>query len=767
MSANAANHFLPSAVLALAGATLPVFLSELPHPLILVGILASCLFLAWFFRPLLPLLFLFLGLSWVSWNAAHSIAAVMPAEIENTPLLIEASVVDLPHMEERHTRLRVRLIADIDGWPGSKNEFLRLNCYRCYWKFHVGEHWSLVVKLKRPHGFASPGAFDYEKWLFRQGIRATGYVIGGDQEKGQNNLLDEKSGPVYQVWRQDLQEFLHNLPLISARSRGLFLALLIGDRGGLEQLDWDVLRNTGVSHLVAISGLHIGMVMLATTFAFRFFLNLVPVIFLYLPRVWLCRIAGVMAATGYAALAGFSVPTQRALLMLTLFVIAGLLGRETSLIRLLFMTTSLLIMVDPLVTMDTGFWLSFGAVLIIAWGSGIEPGTSWLRTQPRIWLGMAPLLILFFGQISLVAPLANLVAIPVVSFFVLPVALLAGLFFLLGLDSIPAMMFFVCGLVVDLGWNTLNLLAELPMSSYDYTISGVIPSALLIVTGLMVLSPFQVVGPAIYTGLALSLLNPSASQIESGDFTVSFLDVGQGLSVVISTMNTTTVYDTGPSFGSGFNAGDAVVLPYLKSIDAGIPNLLIISHGDNDHIGGAAAVRSALGPGRVLTSVPGKLPGSELCSAGQEWTVDSVVFEFLGPDIQTPLGSNNRSCVLRITGRGGAVLLPGDIEKEVELDLVQRFPDKLDADVLLVPHQGSRTSSRAVFLERVSPGLAIVASGYLNSYGHPHAEVISRYSARGIPVFNTAGSGTVTVSVRPGEIEVQEYRRTHRRFWFH
>ena len=400
MSSNKRDHLVISSASALAGATLPMLLSELPPLAVLAAISGVFGILALWLRPLAPVFWVLLGFSWVCGHAGGVLTSILPEHLERQPLVIEGRITDLPRTGEGRTRVLLDIDNSEPSWIQGRAAKVILNCYRCRLKLQAGERWRVTVKLKRPSGTASPGAFDYEKWLFRQGIVATGYIV----DNAGNRRLASAHALNYQGWRSRLRIYLLSLPGVSPRARGMFRALLIGDRGGLTNRDWAVLRATGISHLVAISGLHIGLIMLTVSFLFRYGLDLFPRLYLYFPRVWFSRIAGVLAAMVYAALAGFAIPTLRALLMIGLFITARLMGRDISLFRLLFATVALLLLFDPFVAFDASFWLSFGAVFIIALGADTATRFSWLTMQPRLWLSMMPLLILFFSYVSLVAP---------------------------------------------------------------------------------------------------------------------------------------------------------------------------------------------------------------------------------------------------------------------------------------------------------------------------------------------------------------------------
>ena len=551
MSASSPDRFIRFAAWLLAGATLPVFLAELPSLWLLIVSAGALSALAARFAWLRSGLFLLLGFTWVCWHASSSIDRVLSSELEKQPMLVSGRVVDLPQREADRLKILLRVEESYPHQAFADSGKLILNCYRCTMDIRAGERWQFRVKLKRPSGGVSPGAFDYEKWLFRHRVAATGYLVSGEtgQADNGNQRLEPAGRLYYQVWRTDLQAWIQSVDGLSPRASGLFRALLIGDRSGLSNVDWRVLRSTGVAHLVAISGLHIGLIMVTIMFLARHILDFVPRLYLLCPRIWITRCLGLLGASGYAALAGFAVPTLRALLMIGLFILAHLLGRNISLFRLLFATVFILLLLDPFIAFDTGFWLSFGTVFIIAWSSSGIRSTNWLMAQPRLWLGMMPLLVLFFSHVSLVAPVANFVAIPVVSFLLIPAGLLASLLAGLGVEKPGALLMEYSGRVADVGLTGLEFLADIPMASLSYTPTGSVSAALIIVAGLMMTTPFQLHSPAIYLVMAVLAFVPAPASLQRGEFEVALLDVGQGLSIVITTRHSTTVYDTGPRYG--------------------------------------------------------------------------------------------------------------------------------------------------------------------------------------------------------------------------
>ncbi len=720
-------------------------------------------------RPIaLTLLSFLAGLLWATLFAQQRLGDALPAVLEGEEVVVEGVVASLP---ERSSH-RLRFLFDIDklNLNGERYPYpsrVRINWYTGAPKLLPGQRWQLLLRLKRPHGMMNHGGFDYEQWLFQQGIRATGYV----RSSAQNRKLDSAGlGAPIEGARYRLQQQLEST-LAGEEFGGILRALAIGERAGINDQQWALLLATGTNHLMAISGLHIGLVA-----------GLVYLLFLWLWRrsarccQWLAApraaaLAAIVVAVLYAALAGFSVPTQRAMLMLSL-VMGGVFWMcpiQPS--RLLSLVLLMVVFHDPLVVLSPGFWLSFGAVALILYGMGgrLNPGGVWWRWGRVQWLvalGLSPLLLLLFGQAALVAPLANLIAVPLVGLLVVPLTLLGTLMLSLWTAGGEALLQLALGLV-ELLWPLLEFLADIlpamrqaaaPWWSYGIALPGV--AWMLAPRGW----PLRWVG--VVPLLPLLLWHPEPLTQGTARFTL--LDVGQGLAAVVETTNHLLIFDTGPRFRSGFNTGSAVLVPYLRQRGYESIDTLIISHGDNDHIGGAHAVTEAMGVGRILTSVPHKMGwvAHELCHRGEQWQWDGVKFELLHPERLVAQGrGNNDSCVLRVSAAGESLLLTGDIEQEAERELLAHYGEGLRSDILVVPHHGSKTSSSESFVAAVAPRWALLPLGYRNRYGFPHSRITERYRRHGVEMLSSSESGAISFTLGRLEEGPGEYRKSGRRYW--
>ncbi len=707
------------------------------------------------------------GVAWGLLHASLAVQSSLPHALEGRDLLVEGYVVSVP----LHTTRGVRFVFRIErilqpaglAWQGD----VRISWYRRVQPLRAGERWRLRVRLRAPHGFRNPGGFDLEAWMLRQGLRASGYV--------RRNMATQLPGRRWNihVLRQSMREKIRRWTAGHAHA-GLLMALTIGLRDGIMPDRWETLRLTGTSHLVAISGLHIGIVA-----------GLVFMLWRWLWRRWqwltnrcaaprAAALAAMSSAFVYAAMAGFSIPTVRALIMLCVVMLALWRQRVILPSRVLVLALFAVVLTDPFATMAPGFWLSFTAVAVILFtvtgriGRRSRWREAW-RIQWVVALGLAPLGLFLFGQASLVSPLANLLAVPWISLLVVPLVLAGGLVGQLS-DTVGMWLFGVADLLMQPLWAWLETLARLPQASWQAPAPSL---PVLAVAGLGVVLLLAPRGfPARSAGLVLLLpiLLPRHNVPAPGGYRMDVLDVGQGLAVVVQTARHVLLYDTGPAFGARFDVGRTVIVPFLRQRGIGRIDRLVVSHADRDHRGGLGSIMRMMPVGDVVSGMPAALPvPARPCRAGQTWVWDGVRFSFLHPDAGRRYRRNDRSCVLRVSSAGGgSVLLSGDIGRHVENRLIQAGMP-LRADILLVPHHGSRTSSSARFIDTVQPRLAIVTTGYQNRFGHPKPDIRQRYLARGIIWLDTMDSGAITVTVPPytGAILVRRFRIEHAAWWHH
>lgn len=725
------------------------------------------------------------GIAWIIFNANLQAREALPDALEQKELVVQGVIDGLPQEQGVSTRftLSATFLCHTNGnecalAAPSVRRSLLLSDFSGR-KYRPGEQWQLKVRLKRPHGFANPGSFDYEAWLFSSGIDATGYVREGEE----NRLLDSRTspGPIpgFDLLRYQFRDSLGNLPLSHS---GLVLALTIGDRYLLSDRDWDLMTKSGTNHLMVISGLHLSLV---AWFVFRFSESVFrrsPPLCRTLPAGKLASLFSLLAVFCYAGFAGFSLPVQRALVMVCCVFAGLLLDRQTHAVNHLCLALFLVLLIDPFAPLDTGFWLSFGAVtmLLLSVGHIDETGAqTWLdkslaliHSQCFLFVGLAPIMLFFFYQVSLLAPLVNLIAIPFIGLLVVPLCLLTvmtSVFLPAALPRVASMPDFLLSVYTHCLTEIVSLGGEPTVTVPSLPVWGTLIQIVLIVS---LLSSHR---PRLRGLIILVLLLPYLFRVSGraqGEFRLDILDTGQGLAAVVSTQNHVLLYDTGPGYSPRFNAGSGVVVPYLKKANLGRPDRIILSHADNDHAGGLVSLLSFY---PNIPVIAGEAPKTGIqwrnCHREKAWNWDGVNIEFLSNGSisqNSHQEGNNASCVLRISNGRFTALLPGDIEKGRELELVKHYRHGLRSDILIVPHHGSQTSSTSPFIRAVNPSHAVVTAGYLNRFNHPHPEVMARYRRFNINLINTSDAGMVSFVVpQAGELQGPLlYRQSTPRFWY-
>lgn len=764
------------------------FLQQQPAlpPLIWAGLLIPTGILVYYLRhKAVPCLMLLIpwaaacGFFWAAVIAHHRLADALPSHWEGQDIRIIGVVASLPQQTERgqrfmfdveqtltpdaHVPARISLTFYPEGFEHHRSNTLQA--------FKAGERWQLTVRLKRPHGTANPHGFDFEAWALERNIRATGYIR---KDAGNQRLRMLVNQPAY--WLEHVRENLraHIQDVLQQQPyEGVLRALAIGDDSGISRQDWRIFQRTGTIHLMSISGLHItmisGLIFALVQAAWRRSKRL-P---LLLPARKAAVLAGMGTALVYALIAGFAVPAQRTVYMLA--VVAGALwwGRNIGFSLILAWALAITVLLDPWAVIAPGFWLSFGAVAMLAYaGGGRLQRPHWLReaihAQWVVTLGLLPLLLVLFQQSSLVSPVANAVAIPLISLLITPLTLLGAML------PIDALLLAAHQLMHGCMW-LLQPLSDLPDAIWQQALPPWWAFLLATFGVLWLLLPKGF--PARWLGLVYCTPLFFATPLvpANGGMKVTVLDVGQGLSVVVQTAAHTLLYDTGPRYTADSDSGNRIVAPYLRA--SGMTQLdgIIVSHNDDDHSGGTLSVLQEIPARWLASSLPGDhaitlaAPQPRLCYRGQFWQWDGVQFEMLSPEIgsyeNTEIKDNNRSCVLKITSRFGSMLLPADIERKSELDLLEQVPDKLAADALVVPHHGSKTSSTAAFIAQVHPSIAIVTNGYRNRFKHPNAEVISRYQQAGSRIYRSDRDGAVLLDFGQAGIAIKRWRSAAPHYW--
>ncbi|MCJ1884466.1 DNA internalization-related competence protein ComEC/Rec2 [Pseudomonas sp. LA21] len=685
----------------------------------------------------LPLLFtrgyfiglFLLGFAWACQSAQWALDDRLARDLDGRTLWLEGRVEGLPDRSGPSVRF---MLSDVSSPRARVPATLRLSWFDGP-PVEGGERWRLAVKLKRPHGMANGAGFDYEAWLTAQRIGATGSVKDGQR-------LEAASGPP--AWREAWRQ---RLLAVDAHGRsGALAALVLGDASGLTTSDWQVLQDTGTLHLMVISGSHISLLagllyaVVAGLARFGCWPSRLP----WLPCACLLAAAG---AWSYSLMAGFDVPLQRACVMVSIVLLWRLRYRRSGLWTPLLGALLVVLLAEPLVVLLPGFWLSYAAVALLIFGFSGRLGRwtawrTWLRAQWLMAIGLLPASIALGLPLSISGVIANLIAVPWVEMVVVPLALLGSL--ALGIPWLGEALLWVSGGLLELLFRLLGWMAGLAPAWQP--VAAPTWSLLLAMLGaLLLLAPAGVPLRALGVAMFLPVFWPSIPLLPLGQAEVRVLDVGQGLSVLIRTRSQAWLYDTGARNGD-FDIGERVVVPTLRSLGVGHLDLLMLSHADNDHAGGALAVKKSLRPAQVISGEPDRLSPELRASPcrNQHWDIDGVSFSsWTWTGAQE---SNDRSCVLELEAGGERLLLTGDLPQSGELAWLAGHPD-VHVDWLLAGHHGSRSSSGPAFLRGISPSAAIISRGANNPYGHPHPSVVERFHALGIRIHDTAQEGALSL----------------------
>ena len=758
-----------------------------------------------------------IGAAQTGWRAAAFQAQALPPALEGRDLRLSGVVAQMPQRGD--TGVRFQLVVEDADWaeagdrgaaPPAVPPRLALSWYAegsgSGWgreptpllgdsvaalpSLHAGEHWQFTVRLKAPHGNRNPHGFDYELWLWEQDVQATGYVRAGARDAPPQRLASTWRHPVERA-RETVRDVIlartARQPGNEAHSRamGVVAALVTGDQAAIERADWDVFRATGVAHLMSISGLHITLFAWLAAGVVGALWRRSRRLMLWRPAPQAALIGGVLLAAAYALFSGWGVPAQRTIGMLAIVALLRGGARQWPWPCVWLLVCAAVVAWDPWALLQAGFWLSFVAVgVLFASDAGlagrlhdVRPGAAqrlasqaWrlLREQWVVTVALTPLSLLLFQQVSLVGFVANLVAIPWVTLVVTPLAMLGVL--------VPplwdAAAFAVRALGVGLGW-----LAGWPLATWAVAAAPLWAGVAGVGGGLLLAMRLPPALRLMGLPLLLPVLLWQPPRPAMGEFDLLAADVGQGNAVLLRTAHHGLLYDTGPRYSLESDAGHRVLVPLLRALGER-PHTVVLSHRDSDHTGGAAAVLAMQPQAEVLASIePGHplqaLRPATRCEAGQRWTWDGVQFELLHPQADDyarfAVRPNALSCVLRVSNGRAAVLLPGDIERAQEAALTARSRESgqpLQADLLLVPHHGSKTSSSDALLDAVAPRLALVQSGWRNRFGHPAPEVTARLRGRGIDVIDSPHCGAARWrSDRPQQVDCERLQAP--RYWQH
>ena len=768
-------------------------LPDLPALAMLLAISGALALVAWLLpakHRLFPLLVLssLIGALYGVVKGESMLARQLPVAQHGQDFFVTGTVLGLPEGNSKRVRFYF-VVREIESLEDSVDPMVTLPARLYLSWYHSGQKqpppdlrpgqvWRLKVRLRRPRGTLNPGGFDYQLWLLRRGFSATGYVRAGNE----NRLLLATDAGRWQVvldqTRYRVRERIGNLPL-DQPARALLTALTIGEKGRISPASWQDYSALGVAHLLVISGLHIGLASLCAYWLVSFIARVAAIYRQAITVRYWGTGAAILVAAAYALLAGWTIPTQRAFIMVAVASGLVLLNRSGQKAMGFVLALAAVALFDPLAVWAAGFWLSFAAVAILLWllpAPANRPGlisliTRVITVQLVVSVGLVPVLLSLGLPFSPLMPLVNFIAIPWISFLVVPLCLSGALLLPLA-PGFADQVLTLAGCQLQFFDRLAAVFGDMGLT-YDRGLlaPGPLPLAALVTGALLILLP-RGLAPKL-PGLAL-LLVAVLHRPENAPLAVTVLDVGQGLAVVVTTGKHALVYDAGPLYSERFNAGTGIVLPYLRWRGIRAIDALVVSHGDNDHAGGATPLAEAITPGRLIADpvlVSGAETGSiwvggEPCRKDLSWQWDGVDFRVLSPGMPVPGSDNNRSCVVSIRHGDIGILLPGDIEREIESVLVRENLKLGKLALLVAPHHGSGTSSSRPFIDLLQPQNVVFSSGFRHHFGHPHPSVVNRYRGAGARLFNTADSGALQFTWdRDGELRVSRERERVRRFW--
>lgn len=732
----------------------------------------------------------------------------LATELEGVNIQVEGVILNLPEKSDIAQQFEFLIGKNEVGLEGRK---VLLNYYGEE-TIVPGQLWEFELRLNRPHGFSNPGGFDYEAWLFQNNISAKGYVRNSSSNRlivelasaallSRTALIHTRINYCRYILKSKIEKALAGSPYL-----GMVVALTLGDKSAIAQADWQLFSATGSNHLFVISGLHIGMISGFCYWLAMMLLQKTRLMSQRVPAQKIAALVALVAALGYALLAGFTLPTQRALVMISVLIIGNLSDRQYLISFRFLLAATIVLMINPLAYVSSGFWLSFAAVggLLVAARlvqSPVEPSVLQpsfrsrmsrafrilVKSQFVVFIALALPLVFWTGQLSLIAPLVNMIAIPVVGFLLVPLCFLALLLDFFSQAMSEFVFYFVENTLAVILWFMKSVLEQAGGISFlkfsSFSLGELVSLSFAV---LLLLLPRGVLNRYLLIPLCLPLIVPAISEYLSGtgivklrdtapqapSMSLHIVDVGQGLSVIVETSNHLLVYDAGANLSSEFNIGSAVLAPVLQSLGHDKIDTVVISHGDNDHAGGLIGIQSDFDIQRLISNDRELLSESDvdLCTEVASWKWDLVEFRFLqtGLDYQS---ENNNSCVLQIVFGTHRILLPGDIEREAEFQLVRRYGEKLRSTVLIAPHHGSKSSSSYALLKKVRAEAVVFSAGYKNSFNHPNESVLRRYKEFGSEAFFTATGGMISFGYSMGIDDVSDagtptlHREENSRYW--
>ena len=752
------------------GVLLFQFCKTLPDPHIFI-FLPGLIFGAYIYRPCCLLLIFCLGFYTAFIGAYLLIYPNLKAELINQRLNITATIIKIYKQDHLSQKMLVRITDVKNAQLSDVPTRVQLNWYTGKTAINLNDECEFLVKLKPFYRLANPGSLDYEKLMFTRGINARGYILKGKcSPSSSRNSLRIRLINQFKNYQSELDYF------------PIMLALSYGDRSEMSRPIWDILRATGTAHLMAISGMHISVICFLSFFVIRQLVSMSANLCNLLPAQHYAAIAAFFICFFYAYLAGFSLPTQRALIMVTVGLCAILIYKPVFNMNSLCLALIIILIFAPQSVLLASFWFSFSAVFFIYLAIQLCRQSSYIKKYIFIQLYLSVALLPFSGYVfnegSIISPVANLLAIPLVTFIVLPSLLITQLLITMELSISETIL-----VIIDDGLRImfvlLEMLAELKFSTLNYSpklIEVILFELVLIVFSIGFATHHQFLKRywmLLCCVLLIAALFITRSSVSKEYLKLTILDVGQGLSVLVETNSHTLLYDTGLKSRSGFNMGDAVIKPFLQKHNHKQIDKIIISHNDNDHIGGLETLLAGVQVKSVMfNQIPDNLFFSEahetqLCHEQIQWNWGAVKFEILHPPQDWNTQQNNRSCVLKIRYFEHSILLTGDIYESVETYLNQKYGDKLRSDIMIAPHHGSQTSSSHSFINQVNPVFVIFSAGIGNRYGHPHSRVEARYVDNNVHILNTAIHGAISFKIYPKQAiqAPSTFQQQSKRYW--
>ncbi|QLI80389.1 DNA internalization-related competence protein ComEC/Rec2 [Chitinibacter fontanus] len=705
-----------------------------------------------------------IGFSYAQHFATQRLAQRLPITLVGQSVKIVGRIISIPETNQFGQRflLEPDIIYSETDWHPTQIQVAVNNKQLA---IKAGERWVFEVKLKPVHGQINPASFDLESWFLQNNIAATA-TAKQSQRLADTPFHLANWKTVLQSWRGRLNEQTSE-KLAHHPYSGVLKALALGEQSQISAEQWWRFSQTGITHLISISGLHITMLAGLVAALTRFIWRYIPQLNQVIPAPKAAILFGVCAATAYFIISGMGIPSQRTIIML--MIASALIWQHRPIpLSLAWLTAlAIVLLVDPLAALSIGFWLSFLSVGILLWACAnrIHPAArwrEWLSSQWAATLAMLPLLLFIFGQFPLVSPLANIIAIPLISIVITPLALL-GL-----IDPSGYLLRLAADLMADCD-TILQWCTHLPLATWQHTQPPfyLLPPALVGV--MLILLPRGFSGRYLGGLLLLPLLIFSPAKLPSGTFRAITLDVGQGLSVLIQTRHHALLFDTGTQSNA-----DRVILPAFRYFNIGQLDTLLLSHNDNDHIGGGSILLQRWPIRQILHSLPAEHPIVQAnatiksvseCHAGQNWRWDDVQFNVLWPPADLVTRQDNaKGCVIRVANTQHSILITADIGKAEESALLSQaiLPA---TDVLIVPHHGSKSSSSPEFIAATQPKYAVFSAGFMNRFGHPKLEIIERYQVNHAQPLITSQLGAVHFEFGD-QLQMKAERQIHPHYWY-